>query len=97
MHTTTTLEAFHDALNKARFLSAFSLTGREALYNHITRCEADTATSIELDVYKLVSEYTESTIEEAGGRLDTPDAKAYLRERTTLIEVTPDVIIYREF
>ena len=77
----------------------FSYNGRLALFNYLEELEEDTGEQIECDVIGLCCEYSqyasalEAVKEYTADDLDSEEAAAFLRDRTTLIEFDGGVII----
>lgn len=96
MKQTITLSMFRDAFRDYGRNDNFSREGLEVLFNWITELESDTGTETELDVIALCCDWSEirvSDIERETGADDLDD----LRDKTTVLEVDDETIIYGAF
>lgn len=96
MKQTITKTMFRDLFKKSndsfKYRNGFTYEGLGLLYDYLESCDRD----YELDVIELCCEFNEEPITEALSdyKLDSLDQ---LHEKTTVIQVDDDNIIYRNF
>jgi len=79
--------------------NSFTYEGLGLLFDHLERKEEDEGEPYKLDVIELCGKYNEETLEEfnkehgeEAGDLD--EAQSWLEERTSVIGITGDTILY---
>lgn len=74
----------------------FSSLGRRKLFDYLTELEDDTGTELELDVIAICCDFSEDSIKNVLREYDLESVEE-LRDRTTVIEVDDETIIYGSF
>lgn len=83
--------------------NTFSYNGKRALFDHLEEYEENTGEDIELDIVALCCDFTEyDSVLEAAREYDESikdekEARAYLEDRTTVIDVTGGGVIIQNF
>lgn len=103
MKITLTFSMFCDEFN--RFddrKNTFTYNGKRALFDYLEELEQSTGEEIEIDVIALCCDYVEydSVIEAANEYsefTDEKEAREYLEERTTVIDVDGGGVIIQNF
>lgn len=86
-----------------QFKNQFTYNGKRALFDYLERMEEETGEEIELDIIALCCEYSEhdSALEAAQEYDDSINseevARAYLEDRTTVIDVDGGGVIIQNF
>ena len=96
MKQTITREQFVRAFDDYNRPDNFSELGRRKLFDYLEEYEDSTGEEIELDVIALCCDFSESDIETVLKDYDLESIEE-LRDRTTVIEVDDETIIYQCF
>lgn len=77
-------------------LDQFSYAGLRALFDYLEELAQDCGQNIELDVIALCCDYSEEPLQDVLGNYDLESLED-LQERTTVIEIGDETIIYGVF
>lgn len=95
MKQTVTKSMFNDAVQRMR-PDNFSYEGRQALFEYLTNLEADTGEEIELDVIALCCDFSEISVADIESETSCESLED-LRDKTTVINVDAETVIYQSF
>lgn len=96
MKQTVNFDQFQDAFKNMGRGNQFSREGLRALFEYLEEYESSTGEEIELDVVALCCDYSEDSIEQVlkDYSLETLEE---IQDRTTVIQVDDETIIYGAF